>query len=45
MATKLEQAARQILEAVEGIGFVSDYWDKKITALREALAEPELNLN
>ena len=43
MTTKLEQAARQILEAVEGIGFVSDYWDEKITALREALAEPEVS--
>lgn len=39
---KLEQAARQILEALEGIGFVSDYWNEKVTALREALAEPDI---
>ena len=36
---KLEQAAQQILEALEGIGFVSDYWNEKVTALRKALAE------
>ena len=42
---KLKQAAQQILEALEGIGFVSDYWNEKVTALRDALAEPELNLN
>ena len=51
---KLEQAARQALEALDKLKrnlHGSDLWEKHsdakeaINALREALAEPELNLN